>query len=543
MANQAIALQARAPQGNFLAPAIQQGAQMINMMSQQRAAERQAAVQQQQMEIQRAKEQRDITQAQIDNDGKKIDFYTKRAGQTMNAAGYELLLRDMEKDSPAFAEAFRANLPPERFDRNELLKMVGSVSDNFKATYGPLETEVVQNDDGTFMVTRTGGFDKPGAYEIPEYKLRPSGAAPATAPATPTAPATGAQPMAAPPAAAPAPAAGGMFRSAAFSPDQGADQAATLAASLTEAQGTKRIDAGTVEQIKAMVPPEAVDRFIQVNGIQVTPGGGMRSAVFRPDGNAPMAQQVQFDPNAYVATGQAARGKPLMQSPMPGSAIVPLPRVAAEARAGRETPEEVYNKKRAELKALREAGPAPLTPVQEAKLRANIAKDYKSAQATVDMMLDPTSGVIATVNAVRNLTPDQKESVTGYSGYLPSVTASSKTADTKIKNLKGKVTEMGKAAATLTGAIGQMAVQEWRIVSDMIANLDVEGMGVKDLDDQLQIIESSARRAAATTQDAYTNQYAEEFERYPNRFQLKEPQKAAGANKPLRFNPVTGGFE
>jgi len=537
MANQAIALQARAPQGNFLAPALQQGAQFINMMSQQRAAERQAAAQQQQLEIARAKEQRDITQAQIDNDGKKIDFYTKRAGQTLNASGYELLLRDMDKDAPEFAAAFRANLPPERFDRNELLKMVGSVSDNFKATYGPLETQVVQLENGDYAVTVTGGYGKnTGVFELPGYKLRAGGAPPTAAPATP--PATPA-----PPAAAPAPAAGGMFRPAAFSPDQGPDPAAALAKSLSDAQGTKRIDAGTVEQIKAMVPPEAVDRFIQVNGIQVTPSDGMRSAVYRPDGGAPLAQQVQFDPNAYEATGQTARGKPLMQSPMPGSAIVPLPRVAAEARAGRETPEEVYNKKRAELKALREAGPAPLTPVQEARLRANIAKDYKSAQATMDMMLDPTSGVIATVNAVRNLTPDQKESVTGYSAYLPSLTASSKTADTKIKNLKGKVTEMGRAAATLTGAIGQMAVQEWRIVSDMIANLDVEGMDPKDLDDQLDIIESSARRAAATTQDAYTNQYAEEFERYPNRFQLKEPQKAAGANKPLRFNPVTGGFE
>jgi type II secretory pathway pseudopilin PulG len=58
MANQAIALQARAPQGNFLAPAIQQGAQMINMMSQQRAAERQAAAQQQQMQLQMAQEGR-----------------------------------------------------------------------------------------------------------------------------------------------------------------------------------------------------------------------------------------------------------------------------------------------------------------------------------------------------------------------------------------------------------------------------------------------------------------------------------------------------
>jgi len=63
MANQAIALQSRAPQGNFLAPAIQQGAQMINMMSQQRAAERQAAVQQQQLEIARAAEAREAAKA------------------------------------------------------------------------------------------------------------------------------------------------------------------------------------------------------------------------------------------------------------------------------------------------------------------------------------------------------------------------------------------------------------------------------------------------------------------------------------------------
>jgi hypothetical protein len=46
-----------------LAPAIQQGAQFINMMSQQRAAERQAAAQQQQMEIARAGEAREAALA------------------------------------------------------------------------------------------------------------------------------------------------------------------------------------------------------------------------------------------------------------------------------------------------------------------------------------------------------------------------------------------------------------------------------------------------------------------------------------------------
>lgn len=63
MANQAIALQARAPQGGGLGTAIQQGAQMVNMMTQQRAAERQAAQAQQAMEIAAAQEARAAAKA------------------------------------------------------------------------------------------------------------------------------------------------------------------------------------------------------------------------------------------------------------------------------------------------------------------------------------------------------------------------------------------------------------------------------------------------------------------------------------------------
>jgi hypothetical protein len=60
MANQAIALQARAPQGNFLAPAMQQAGQMVNRMAQQQALDRQTAVAQQQMELAKAKEGREV---------------------------------------------------------------------------------------------------------------------------------------------------------------------------------------------------------------------------------------------------------------------------------------------------------------------------------------------------------------------------------------------------------------------------------------------------------------------------------------------------
>jgi hypothetical protein len=234
--------------------------------------------------------------------------------------------------------------------------------------------------------------------------------------------------------------------------------------------------------------------------------------------------QPQEQTPAQYQVGQQVKGRNPNLSPYPGSAQVPIERVRQEAAAGRETANEVYAKELARARAARdaakEAGPKPLTPVQEAKLRDNIAKDYKSARSTISMMLDPVSGVVASVNKVRSLSPSQKEAITGYSGYLPSITPGARSADTAIKNLRGKVTEMGKSAAALTGAIGQMAVQEWRIVSDMIASLDIEGMEPADLDNQLDIIEAQARRAAEVTRDAYENQYVEEFARYPGRFQL-----------------------
>ena len=206
----------------------------------------------------------------------------------------------------------------------------------------------------------------------------------------------------------------------------------------------------------------------------------------------------------------------------------------------------MYAKEKARAKAQREAlleaGPKPLTVPQEAKLRDNITKDYKSARSTIDMMLNPVAGVVAAVNNVRKLSPDQKEAITGYSGYLPTIYASTKSADTAVKNLKGKVTEMGKSVAALTGAIGQMAVQEWRIVSDMIANLDLEGMGAADLDNQLDIIEAQARRAATVTRDAYENQYVEEFDRYPGRFRLPDAS-AFAAPAAKRRTPTKGAVD
>jgi hypothetical protein len=528
MANQAIALQARAPQqGNILAPAIQQGSQMINMMRQQQALDRQAATAEQQMEIARAGEgravageTRAVAKAALE---READIYVKYRREAPivaegGPAAYASYLQRMSVDNPEGAARLSQAMPVDRFDKDTFTRMIMGADEYAAARYGKAIIKEFITPEGDVMGANISGF--PGATyatPVPDISQPRAPAAPAPAP--------GVQPMAAP--QTPAPAASGMFQpiSAPGGQPQGADPQAALLASLTEAKQTGQIGADVVEQLYQMAGPQstaAVDQFLQANRIQVA-GGGMRSAVYRPEGNAMAAQQVQYDPNAYAPV----RVKSPMASPLPGSASVPIDRVAAEARAGRQTPQEAYDIKIAEARAARDVGPKPLTAVQEAKLRTNIAKDHKTAESTIDAMTNPVSGVLAAVKAVRDLTPDQKEAITGYSGYLPSVTGASKTADTKLKNLIGKVTALGKAQAALSGAIGPMAVQEWKIVRDLIADLEVTGMGAKDLDDQLDIIESAAQGAADRVRDTYLNQYAEEFERYPNRFQLKDPQAAA----------------
>lgn len=370
MANQAIALQARAPQqSNILGGALQQGAQMINMMSQQRAAERQAAAQQQEMKLAQEKAGREATQAEIDNAGKLIDLYTKRAGQTLNAEGYGLLLRDMDRDAPEIAAAFRANLPPERFDRNVLLQMVGSIGDNFKATFGPLETEVVQMEDGTFAVARTGGFGKPGVFELEEFQLQPGGSpAPSGAPAQTPAPRGGVD----------ATATRGTATGPADLRAQGVDPRSIpsgnplqpismttgaqmggqpdMTAVVQDMMSSGQISQSNLQLMREMAGPDKDAQLAQIlkaNNIRVVPDEqpGMRSAVFRPGQDAAPQMQLAQSMEDYRATGRAARGKPPMQSPLPGSAQVPIERVRQEAQAGRETPREAAAKAAATARA------------------------------------------------------------------------------------------------------------------------------------------------------------------------------------------------
>ena len=384
MANNMIALQARAPQSSSLGKGVQRNVQMINMMRQQDVAERQAATAARSADLAASQEARAVTKdardasaAEIDLAAKRIDYFAKLAPQVLNKDSYKLYVDRMNTVSPEVAKAFVASLPPEKFDelggRDTLMKMVASVVDNFNATYSPAETENQIKPDGTLMVVRSGGFKEPGAFEIPEYALKPGGAAPAGQP--------GVTPPAPPPAAggAPADASNDRLRALGGSntrPEdllgqgQPIDRIPTRnPLSPTSYTGAQQPDLGGIVQqmmqtgvvstddlqaLRNAAGPEKEAQLAQLlrsSNIQIMPGGqqpgGMQNAVYRPDEGAASFQQTQ-SMNNYTPTGRAAKVKSPMQAPetaIPGSAKVPLKRLADEKRV------EAQAQKDAELAA------------------------------------------------------------------------------------------------------------------------------------------------------------------------------------------------
>ncbi len=245
-----------------------------------------------------------------------------------------------------------------------------------------------------------------------------------------------------------------------------------------------------------------------------------------------------------LVTGErGGMGGPLegyVKSSTPFRARVPAPPSQPQPR---ETADEAAAKRRAILEVEADFArnapppkPVPLTEAQRLARRDALAGNYKKAQGLLDKTYGP-AGIIETVNDVRNLSRDQKEAITGYSAYAPSVFASSKDADRVVKNLKDTVTELGKDAASASGAIGPMAVQEWKIVAGMIANLELEGMTAEGLDQQLNRIEAKAKNAARLTQQAFDAQYGADVKTMPE-FRLKAPGGPKGAPKPGSNIPV-----
>jgi len=277
------------------------------------------------------------------------------------------------------------------------------------------------------------------------------------------------------------------------------------------------------DQLIAMAPEQNKQPFmemIRANNITLQPSGmGQQSQYADLRGPALQSQTAGLR-GAPPMEQTMAQYQPLQRrdpnvSPYPGSAQVPISRVSAEARAGRPSKQELYDAEAAKIRAARDAGPAPVTAQQKLARKTELAKAYSKTQTLIDKAYNPKEGIISIANKIKMLSRDQKEAITGYSNYVPSFRESTREADTLFGNLKGVVTALGKDVAAASGAISSMAVQEWTIVADMIAKLDLANMTPRALDAQMDRIIEQVSNATKLAESVYDAQYGDDVKEYP----------------------------
>jgi hypothetical protein len=173
--------------------------------------------------------------------------------------------------------------------------------------------------------------------------------------------------------------------------------------------------------------------------------------------------------------------------------------------------------------------PKPMTELQQQASRKTMAADktnVKASQSVVGELEKLTDELVG--NPEKNIPPHPGLSgITGLQAMLPSMPESlvtsgnSRKAQQRLETLKGKVMAFGRQLASLEGKLGNMAVQEWKFVSDSIQAIDP---AAGNLDVQLRDIVRQAKNFANTVQ-----------ERYDMTYEGAEPAAAGGQG--------TGGFK
>jgi hypothetical protein len=533
MANQMIALGVRGPQLPDLGAAAARYGAMANTLVQQRAAERQSAQSQQAMEIARNQEGRAVEQHRVKQAKDQMEYYTVRAGQTMNRAGYEQLLGQLDRDAPEIAAQFRTNLPPEQFNRDSLLMMVGDIGDNFKARFGPLEHEVVQLKDGSYGVAQTGGApDRPsGIFRLEEFEMVPAdtgggggvggpdpeqrdpaasptglNAAPGETPGqmmdrgipaaniptrSPTAPPT--------PALTPA-SAGGEMGGVQPLDMQTAPQI------IQNAIQNRVIDEMHVQQLRAVFQQDpataaqnerALAEWMRQHQIRIQPTGeapiqpGMRSAEYRPGVDAaPQFQQVQNAPSGmtYRPTGRTATGRDPTVGQYPGSDLVPIERSARRAGAEAEASREPIGRAAVrERETTRAQGEAEASTIYERTRRERQAENdavfvntYASSSSTVRDGLNVINQLIGdatVVNGAVVVPRGGRPTHRGFQGLvgvgIPGLrllpATTERDADALYTQIKGRA--FLEAFETLKGG-GQITEREGQAATEAITRLE-----------------------------------------------------------------------
>lgn len=168
-----------------------------------------------------------------------------------------------------------------------------------------------------------------------------------------------------------------------------------------------------------------------------------------------------------------------------------------------------------------DASNKPLSPVQQQKLKKDRLADDAKITSAKDMADDIEKNVDALLgNEKKGIRPHPGlPGITGYNAMLPSLPGGQpRAAQQLLDSVKGKVTQVGKSLASQEGKLGNMAVQEWKIVADAVERIDP---AAPNFADQLRSVVSQARRLETNLKSRRDAAYESEQSVEPSDIQNK----------------------
>jgi hypothetical protein len=149
----------------------------------------------------------------------------------------------------------------------------------------------------------------------------------------------------------------------------------------------------------------------------------------------------------------------------------------------------------------------PMSALQKQAFKKDFANDtskVQSATSTADELEKLTDELVG--NPDKEIKPHPGlGGITGYLGILPSLPkGEAAKAEQKLDTFKGKIKALGRAIASQEGKLGNMAVQEWQMVSDAVQNISPRA---GNLDVQMRDVVRQARDLARNMKEKFDLTY------------------------------------
>jgi hypothetical protein len=570
MANQAIALQARAPQADILGGAIRNNAQLINTMAQQRTAERQTAVAQQQMELARLGEERAVAtdartakKAELDFAASVGEFFRNSLASWAPFGDQAAIqrLRDMTvgmapaldgvipqanvlaTDRAQYDQAFRTaeQIASARFgkattstavdpDTSEVrsVNTAGEPGYSFSQTNPNIDSLIGQTSTPSATPTRIAPSVAASDEQIDAAAQYLTGNAKASisdpalsglAPEDLTRAQERAAQMRSGGAMQPISMnTGGQMAGGQGQPDMGAIVQDMFATGVISQSNMNALEQFAGPQKAAQMKQIMQAKNIQIMSDEPAAPVGMSSAVLRSGDGAGMLQQVQYNPRDFPAT----RAKNPMQSPVPGSVAPAI--LGAQERA----------KEQAAAGVKMQTAPKLAADTKTAENR--VAKDaaFPDAQSQFDAALSMIDNRLADIERFRKHPAAMR--VIGPLDAFTLNTGRARGAQAIYDALVGTATldalqDMREKSVT-GGALGNVSDADIRLLRQSIGALG-QDQDETDFNDSLRIHENRLRQ----TRDRLVQRYRENYSyKLGSKWQPQAPAARGGGGRKV------GGF-